>query len=148
MITDFGQRSFVTWPTSLVERVKMAEKEIQMNKVRGLTKEGERVYGWYAEVEDKHIIIAEKSVFTHPRGFIYDFVEVIPETVGQFVTKDKNGKDVYAGDKVKSGKRIITIVWGKDSLQWKAEEKGVDFLTPLCQWAISEQFELMEQDND
>ena len=27
MITKFGQRSFVTWPTGLVERVKKAEKE-------------------------------------------------------------------------------------------------------------------------
>jgi len=63
-----------------------------------------------------------------------------------FVTKDKNGEDVYAGDSVKSGKRILLIVWDEDQLQWKAKECG--YLTPLCQWAISEQFELIKEQED
>lgn len=61
-----------------------------------------------------------------------------------FVTKDKNGKDVFSGDKVKSGKRILTIVWDKDCLQWRAGEEDNPHFAPLSQWAISEQFELIE----
>ncbi len=72
-----------------------------------------------------------------------------------FVTKDKNGKDVFAGDSVKSGKRILTIVWDKCDMQWKTKQPGRNpaaeyYLpnTPLCQWAISEQFELIEDKED
>lgn len=76
----------------------------------------------------------------------------IVEVEGQlFVCKDKNKKDVYAGDSVKSGKRILTVVWDKSDMQWKAKQQGrspaADYYlpdTPLCQWAISEQFELIE----
>ena len=66
-----------------------------MRPYRGLTKEGKKVYGWYY-IKHRHLtklrhIISEP----HPMGSEH---EVIPETVGQFVTKDKNGNDVYAGD--------------------------------------------------
>ena len=71
MITKFGQRSFVTWPTGLVEKVKKAEKE-------------------------KRTMIR----YRHRDGDIRNI------TGGAlFVTKDKNGKDVFAGDKVKVLKR-------------------------------------------
>ena len=71
---------------------------------------------------------------------------VIPESVVRFVIKDKHGKDVYAGDRVKSGKRVLLIYWDENYLQWRAKECG--YCTPLCQWAISEQFELIEEKDD
>ncbi len=70
-----------------------------------------------------------------------------------FVTKDKNGNDVFAGDSVKFGKRILTIVWDNCDMQWKTKQPGrtpaAEYYlpdTPLCQWAISEQFELIIED--
>lgn len=68
---------------------------------RALTKEGKLVKGWYCEVfEGKSLIIRDKSILTHPRGFIYDFDEVIPESVGQSIgLYDKNGlTEIYEGD--------------------------------------------------
>jgi len=65
-----------------------------------------------------------------------------------FVTKDKNNEGVFAGDLLRSGKRIFTVIWEEENLQWKVREEGYTYLTPLCQWAISEQFELIEEKED
>ena len=94
---------------------------MQQSKYRGKTKEGKWVYGWYCRVkehkywsgEDKqsvaperHFIIQDDSEYSLDRiepYYVYDVseaVEVIPETVGQFVTKDKNNDDVFVDDKV------------------------------------------------
>ena len=109
---------------------------------------GEWVYGYYwcnEEAGDfykgKHFI---RSMNFQPAEFDYTDYEVIPETVGQLVCLDKNGDEVYAGDKVKSGKRILTIMWYEEELQWHAKEEYEGRISPLCQWAISEQFELLK----
>lgn len=60
-----------------------------------------------------------------------------------YVTTDKNGDKVFAGDKVKSGKRVLQIVWDEKFLQWRVKENG-NFFTALYIWAISEQFELIK----
>lgn len=133
-----------------------------MRPYRGLTKEGKsRVYGnlivnnaresdGIHKAEPLRMYIRERDVAwiskPNDKCWTYFTFEVIPESVVQLVTKDKNGKDVYAGDRVKSGKRVLLIVWDEDQLQWKAKECG--YLTPLCQWAISEQFELIVEDKD
>ena len=65
-----------------------------------------------------------------------------------FVCKDKNGKDVFAGDSVKSGKRILTIVWNEHKMRWDADEEDGRYCLPLNHWAISEQFELIEDKED
>jgi len=64
-----------------------------MRPYRGKTKEGKWVYGWYIFSTIDEII---------QNGLRY---EVIPETVGQFVCKDKNGKGVFEGD------NATGIVW-------------------------------------
>ena len=78
-------------------------------------------------------------------------IERIKMTEHLFVTKDKNGDDVFEGDSVKSGKRVLTIVWDRCDMQWKTKQQGLSMVaeyylpdTPLCQWAISEQFELIK----
>ena len=97
---------------------------------------------------------------TSPKGYWFDAqldIDVYIEHDEKccFVTKDKNGKDVFAGDTVRSGKRVLTIVWDNCDMQWKAKQPGrtsaAEYYlpnTPLCQWAISEQFELIEDKED
>jgi len=105
-INDFGHNSFVTHRTGLIERIKKAE-DIQMRKYRGLTKEGKWVYGCHCKIESKHYIVLDRGMPYSPCGedscfykSIFDrFIEVIPETVGQFTgLHDKNGKEIYEGD--------------------------------------------------
>jgi len=86
-----------------------------MRLYRGLTKEGEWVYGWYLHLNviEKHFIIPPNSTISiyaehgnkhlgtiEQMGNSYCWpCEVIPETVGQFTgLKDKNGTDIYEGD--------------------------------------------------
>ena len=82
-------------------------------KFKGLTKDGNRVYGnliannaresdgihkaepLRAYIRERDLTwISEKA----DKSWRYLTFEVIPETVGQFVCKDKNGKDVFADD--------------------------------------------------
>ncbi len=42
---------------------------------------------------------------------VHNSVRIDFDTAHCFVTKDKNGKDMFADDSVKSGKRVLTIVW-------------------------------------
>jgi len=61
------------------------------------------VYGWYSEsytMSSQYIDIGPHiRSLDKDRNFVE--YEVILETVGQFVCKDKNGKDVFAKDEVK-----------------------------------------------
>lgn len=56
---------------------------------------------------------------------------------------DKNGKKVYGKDKLRSGKRVLVVLWNEVELQWQVREEGTSFQTPMCQWAISDQFEVI-----
>jgi len=91
-----------------------------MRPYRGLTKETKRwAYGYYCEVEGKHYIILNDAEMLPLNGSghkaIYGFVEVLPETVGQFLKADVGGSpDVYEHDIVdyidNVGKRGIGVI--------------------------------------
>lgn len=92
---------------------------------------GEWVYGSYIE----HERAIEWCSFVSPDGLtVYsDCAEVIPETVGQFVTTDKNGKYAFEGDKV----RLV----GDD-------EMGEVVYMPLeCRWLIEFNGEWLTMDD-
>jgi len=81
-----------------------------MRKYRGLTKEGELVYGWYFTFQG----CKDGQEFTqHLIGDLENHDEVIPETVVQFTgRKDKNKKEVYDKDILKTpgNQRILVEI--------------------------------------
>jgi len=50
------------------------------------------------------------------------FSSVIPETVGQFTgVKDKNGVDIYTGDKLQRISGFYTVIWSQDNCAFMKE---------------------------
>ena len=113
-------------------------------KFRGKRKDnGEWVYGYYNYTVSRHIIAFEGETDTRSGATVdlknlygdkrvYNLVEVVPETVGQYVCNDKDGNEVYKGSRVKrvpyegdpnpkpyqTEGRTGTVAWHHGFLQW------------------------------
>jgi len=109
------------------------------------------VYGWYSE--SWAASMGYRSIGSHIRWLDKDQnfqeVEVDPKTVSQQIgRKDKRKKEIYPGDKLKSGKRILIVFWNEDQMQWYVKEEGFVLGSPMCQWAISKHFEIISTIHD
>lgn len=138
-----------------------------MDKIefRGKRKDnGEWVYGSLLVskgVNDgKHYIIPKTVSAKYDSAYnalkIGYFIEVDPETVGQFTgIKDENGKKIYEGDLVQvldyaSWEGLYKVVWDEESLMYVLEdaygdkEKMCEFEHYLVRGNIYENPELLE----
>ncbi len=117
-------------------------------KYRGLRKcDGERdwVYGYYFAIDSRHFIVDEQAKFilmnpmhitsTVNRFNLYNFVEVRPDTVGQYIgRKDEGGKEIYEGDIVSVNKDCYAVSHG----EWGRNKDVVKM--GLRTWLKHEQF--------
>lgn len=104
-----------------------------MRQYRGLTKDGKRVYGWHIKNVHKQSFIvctdissppihttAVKSLTGSHDIVILGAYEVIPETVGQYLRKDKNGNDIYSNMPIRYSDKEYPkgFIWDEDGLRW------------------------------
>ena len=93
------------------------------------------VYGYHFRAGRSHFIISLHCVLQeiYPSPFIRDFVEVIPDSVGQSIgLKDMKKKEGFRGDLVKYGNEVYEIIWNDlFGSAYLAHRKGSKICTGL-----------------
>ncbi|MBR3746341.1 MAG: hypothetical protein IKP64_10325 [Selenomonadaceae bacterium] len=97
-------------------------------KFRGTSKEtGEKVFGYYLKSGD------DAQIFD---GEYFHSVE--PESVAQFISYDKNGEEIYEGDKLtaeidlsNSAKMLILDKYGNKRWDSSTDTQGTSFLEEI-----------------
>ena len=84
-------------------------------KFRGKDTNGDWHYGLLAIVKTNQMKIVKSGYYiSNDLGHAYAY-QVRPETVGQYIErKDNNGKEIYAGDILMSGKSIALVEYSDD----------------------------------
>ena len=110
-----------------------------MRPYRGIRVDnGEWVYGYYCEVQGRHIIIpsfkdsnSEIRPFISGQNGIHGYHEVIPETVGQSTgRKDKNDTEIYEGDIVQTKYETmppVSIMWRDGGFYYSPRYPALSF---------------------
>jgi len=93
-------------------------------KFRGIRVDNdELVYGYYVKASGKHYILTNEDhrVYCGEVFSTESFFEVLPETVGQWTgLKDKNEKEIYEGDILKTSNAVGKIY--SSIVTWKTDE--------------------------
>lgn len=96
-----------------------------MRPYRGLTKEGNKwVYGWYLHRHESDWDGHDKYIHQIHTKEWNEFIEVIPETVGQSTgRKDKNKTDLYQDDIVRKHHKNYRVDWNVKGF-WELQRSG------------------------
>lgn len=86
------------------------------------TNNGEWVEGGIIQIEGYAAII----IYSDYHDW-HDFVEVIPETVGQYTGRNIGEEEIFDGDILENSTGIYIVCWHDEYLQWGTKnKKGVD----------------------
>lgn len=98
-----------------------------MRPYRGQTKDGEWVYGWYAQ---RYVVDTLEDVIYESEGLFP--IPVLPATVGQDTgLKDKNGKAIWDDSVVKywssDGKKsaVHRVMWDEQKIGYVLSQSGL-----------------------
>lgn len=101
-----------------------------------ITVDGEKIRGEWLYWDVLGRIIGRGNWYGPPDGLISQS-NVIPETVGQFVKTDKNGKDVVVGDYVKTNRgRRYEVVYNEKLYCYELKNLFDGLVIPLCERAL------------
>jgi len=127
-INDFGRNSFVAHTTGLKERIQKMTKLKPCPFCNGEANLGNVKYSDNCEevkLNNRSIGYFGQCIqcsATMQQGLSYETKEIaINKWNRRFVTKDKNGKDVFAGDCCYSGNATGYIHWSNAELAWMYE---------------------------